>query len=412
MKRYKKHIRYNQKAGFLYLFLAIIIGSMGMGYAYLTQRLFIEGKTTLSSANWNVHFENIQPVSGSVTPTVEPTITDDTNISFGANLANPSEFYAFTVDVVNEGSIDAMIDSFSLLPELTEAQSKYLSYKVTYEDGSILAEHQKLTGHSMETLKISFEYMDGVPLVDYPSENQNLSVMFSLNYEQADNLAESIRFSDDTWEQIVENVHNGKIPAGYTVGSTKELNMGSLGIRTARIVNRSTPEECGNVGFSQSACGFVIAIDEILTTRQMNASNSNGGGWPSTEIPSYLSTIVYNSLPDAVKNGIVSTSVVSGHSIYNASNFTSNDQIYLLSRREVFGYEGEEDSASSNTRQLDYYANGGGKVKVYRGNNTGWWLRSINSSSTKQFDSVTMDGTYQSSNANSTLGVSPVFRLG
>lgn len=49
----------------------------------------------------------------------------------------PGEFYEFTVDVVNEGSIDAMIDSVVKTPELTSAQAKYIKYEISYENGEV-----------------------------------------------------------------------------------------------------------------------------------------------------------------------------------------------------------------------------------------------------------------------------------
>lgn len=411
IKRYRRHIRHNRKSGFLYLFLAVIVGSMSLGYAYLSDDLSIEGRTNLHNATWNVHLENVQPVSGSVEAITAPTISEDTHVSFAAHLNNPAEFYAFTVDIVNAGTIDAMVDSFAITPELTEDQAKYLSYKITYLDGSPITTKQRLAGLTTETLKVSFEYIDGVDLTYYPSTNQNLSVAFSIHYEQADETTESVRFSDDDWAKIVSNVHNGTLPACYRVGSTKEVNLGTLGIHQLRIVNKSTPEECEQSGFSQTACGFVLEFTDSLSKRNI-AGSHNGGGWPASEFPTYLNNIIYNSLPTELKNGVISTYVVSGHGGLDAHNFTSNDKLFLFSRREIFGYDGEEDTGAEFTRQLDYYENGGTLIKNYQNVSNPWWLRSIDVNSTNTYDSVSAIGEYGTTTVGSNIGVAPAFRIG
>ena len=55
----------------------------------------------------------------------------------------------------------------------------------------------------------------------------------------------------------------------YNVGDTKEIDMGTYGTHTLRIANKSTPSECSTEGFSQTACGFVLEFQDIITTSKM-----------------------------------------------------------------------------------------------------------------------------------------------
>ena len=114
----------------------MLLSTLTLGYSLLSTTLQIEGVGKISKAVWNIHFDNIQPTTGSITPTQAPTISNDTNIIFGLKLTEPGEFYEFSADIVNEGTIDAKINSFSILPVLTEAQKKYFNYTVTYSDGT------------------------------------------------------------------------------------------------------------------------------------------------------------------------------------------------------------------------------------------------------------------------------------
>ena len=49
------------------------------------------------------------------------------NINFDVSLALPGDFYQFTFEVVNDGTIGAMVDSIVKTPELTEEQKKYIN---------------------------------------------------------------------------------------------------------------------------------------------------------------------------------------------------------------------------------------------------------------------------------------------
>ena len=104
----------------LYIILSIVlisIFSLTIVYAALSVTLNITGSTEVTASNWNIHLANPEVKSGSVNSNV-PTISGN-NLSFSVNLATPGDYYEFTVDVVNGGSIDAMIDSVVKTPELT-----------------------------------------------------------------------------------------------------------------------------------------------------------------------------------------------------------------------------------------------------------------------------------------------------
>ena len=77
---------------------------------------------------------------------------------------------------------------------------------------------------------------------------------------------------------IITNVQSGNTD-NYNVGDEKEITLTGFGTFTVRIANKSTPAECNQDGFSQSACGFVIEFKDIITTYNMNLMDSNYGGW-------------------------------------------------------------------------------------------------------------------------------------
>ena len=238
-------------------------------------------------------------------------------------------------------------------------------------------------------------------------------------------------FSTDSWETVACAVKTGNL-SKYNVGDEKEVTLTGeyAGTYTVRIANVSTPTECSRDDFSQSACGFVIEFKDIITNAQMNSTQTSRGGWPGSELYKKLNpsengntsqSIIYNALPEELKNVIMETKVVSGHGKNDTTNFTSVDKLYLLSTKEIWGKYNNYifESSENETRQLDYYSNAGitvhnysGAIKQYNGANSNWRLRSPYSSMHSDFYFVYLNGAYYSHVAESYYGIAPAFRVG
>ena len=236
-------------------------------------------------------------------------------------------------------------------------------------------------------------------------------------------------FTTDSWEAIIANVKAGN-GSEYVVGSTKEVDLGTYGTHTLRIANTSTPSECSTTGFSQTACGFVLEFEDIITTHNMNPSGTYKGttyqygwnvdGWPASSMYTFVNNDIYNALPSELKNGIIDTTVVSGHGSKDTANFTSTDKLYLLAPKEIYAnWSNKNDTARDNTRQLDYYKYLGTSTSNYSGaikkNGTSasiWWLRAAFAINNDYFYIVNSDGDWDNNSAYGTRGVSLAFRIG
>ena len=230
-------------------------------------------------------------------------------------------------------------------------------------------------------------------------------------------------FATDSWSTIIANVKAGN-GSEYAVGSTKEVNLGIYGTHTLRVANTSTPSECSTAGFSQSACGFVLEFADIITTRKMNDTSTNVGGWPASSMYTFVNNDIYNAIPSEIKNAIIDTTVVSGHgSTSGETNFTSTDKLYLLSTAEVWAQGSSntisDDAAIDVTRQLDYYknlvetpSNYNGAIKKKGTSASAWWLRTATSNTNNYFYIVDKDGHRNTYIADYTRSVAPAFRLG
>ena len=291
------------------------------------------------------------------------------------------------------------------------------------------------------------------------NQNYNQGKEFSgvLGIEES-KTASPVAFSTDSWDTIVSAVKSGDTSV-YKVGDTKEVNLGTTyGTHTIRIANMSTPTECSTSNFSQSACGFVLEFADIITNHVINTTYTDKGGWPGSEMYTFVNNDIYNSLPSDLKNSIINTTVVSSYGNEDTENFTSIDKLYLLSTAEVWAntvsssnsinktYNNSlntsynvmplADTVSCNvycdkarkiTRQLDYYknlsttiSNYGGAIKKNGTSVSYWWLRSaFNGKNTpydnfsKEFYAVSASGNViDAESVETSYGVSPAFRIG
>ena len=415
-----------------YMILIIMILVISIGYAVLSTNLNIVGAGTINNPTWNIHWENVSVKTGSVSASTPTIDTNKTTVNYSVTLTIPGDYYEFTVDAVNDGSIDGMVSVVSNKLNGTEITTlpNYLEYKVSYVDDIDIAPNHLLASGTSEKYKVHVGYKKDISVSDIPATPQTLNLSFSVTYVQSDNNAvkpaHPESFETDSCKTIVTAVQNNYTSV-YSVGDTKTIDMGTLGTHTLRIANKSTPEECSTEGFSQTACGFVLEFADIITEHDMNSTDTNVGGWPASSMRTYVNTDILNALPTELKNGIIDTTVVSGHgSTPGETNFTSTDKLYLLSTHEVWedddGYTSEGidcyDTAYNNTRQLDYYEDlylmslsYSGAIKQKNGFDFWWFLRSVSSDSTIGFYGVYAYGGW-SDNIAGDCGVSPAFRIG
>ena len=225
-------------------------------------------------------------------------------------------------------------------------------------------------------------------------------------------------FATDSWKTIIKAVKNNNI-SKYNVGDTKKITLDGYGTHTLRIANTSTPSECSTEGFSQTACGFVIEFADIITTHNMNDTDTNVGGWPASNLYTFVNVDIYNSLSSDLKSGIIDTTVVSGKDNTSSNNYVTNDKLYLLTTAEISKDAHNYDIARFATRQLDYYKSIGitkssysGAIKKNGSSANAWWLRSAINYITIGFLAVDTTGFWNASTGEKVLGVSPAFRIG
>ncbi len=168
------------------VYVCLLILCISIGYAALSTTLNITGESSIKSAKWDIHFDNLVVDSASVSATSPATINQSKNtIDYTVKLPNPGDSYSFTVEVVNAGTIDAMVSVVSNTG-LSYEQMKYVSYSVTYSNGLNVNTKDALKAGERLKLKITVRYRTELSASDLPSEDETLDLTFKVTYVQAD----------------------------------------------------------------------------------------------------------------------------------------------------------------------------------------------------------------------------------
>lgn len=158
--------------------LLVSILFMSIGYAIKSSNLTINGSTTIENAKWDVHLANVVESNGIVgsefvfTP-ARIVDRDGTYIVYDVKLPTKGDFYEFSFDVVNEGTIDARLSS--LVQFGSDDYDKYIHYSLKYKEGNGVYGNDVLKAGERKTLVLRVENIyDGTENVD---EVFNLSFM-------------------------------------------------------------------------------------------------------------------------------------------------------------------------------------------------------------------------------------------
>ena len=444
--------------------LILVIIFSGVTYAFFTANnpegstAQITSKSGRMLITYNDGTDNIVPVTniqpsnkilvnktftltGSNT-TVGTSSSDGLSMPYKVGIKYTSTFsdgmMHYYIKEVNRPANSNVTVNYVIKPETGKTEDDYKNQTVPGND--------TYTGYTHGTFKNDKKYMEMVT-GEFPANLKDQTITFNLILQFPDNNENQNSekgktfngkvvvnyeplFADASWDKIAATVKVN--PSAYAVGSTKTLKVydnpngettnGTYKEYTVRVANNTTPAECNDSNFSETACGFVVEFVDVVETRQMNSTGTNVGGWPATSMRTYANGNFLNKLPAELRNVIIDTKVISGHGNTDGeTNFTSTDKVYLLSAHEVWEGKFSRDTAYDQTRQLDYYANlkvttsnnySGAIKKKENGNAFPWWLRAAYSDANNYFLPVTADGNWSYSGASNTYGFAPAFRIG
>ena len=181
-----------------------------VGYATLTTNLTINGTSKINNSTWDVHFEGISVLPGSVAINTSDyaqaqaaTIDsqDTTKISYNVLLSEPGDFYDFTVKAVNGGSIDAMISQITPLIKVNNVDKTndipaWLDYSVTYNDLTQLQVNDELPANSYDVYRVRVAFKKDITNAQFSDAiGKTVSLDLEVKYEQKGTSAQTHTYS-------------------------------------------------------------------------------------------------------------------------------------------------------------------------------------------------------------------------
>jgi prepilin-type N-terminal cleavage/methylation domain-containing protein len=344
------------------------------------------------------------------------------NKYYVSELSNNEEFELTGEYTVSNGVLNGNNVSNVEIPlSGTKPSSGKLHYTNNIlDDGCLVIGDYKVTfksdGSVNETIKGNCD--------DYVINNGNESTEPSV--------PEPVSFATDSWTTIKAALTADR--SAYEIGSEKIIefdrdNNGTNEYYKLRLVNTAA---CGDYTGSRTSCGVVIEFVTLIGNHNMNSSNTNAGGWYSSQMRGYLNTDtgnIFSKLPSDLQNVIIGTApIVSGSgsggvsdNVVISGDFTG-DKLYLLSTKEVgFDLSYDNKKADTDTKILKYYLDNNSDDSRKKYNTTtsagvdstaSWyWLRSARSRNADYFYYINGDGANGNANAYDGGGVAPAFRI-
>ena len=173
---------------------AVLVAVLGLtvAFAALSTTLNIKGSAYLDAAKWGIKFQNLSEPSivGEASDAKTAKIEKDVSINdIKVTLSKPGDSVTYTVDLVNDGDINAKIENIEKT-NLTEEQQKYITFTVKYKEndtelkiGDILSKGQ------VKPLVIKIEYRKDLESSDLPKSAQGINLSYKLDFVQTDDKA-------------------------------------------------------------------------------------------------------------------------------------------------------------------------------------------------------------------------------
>lgn len=99
------------------ILIVLIVAVLGLGIAFaaLSSSLTINGSAKAQGGSWNIHFAKTLDMPTQTTGDAsftEPTLSDTSILGFKAIVTKPGDSVTYYFDIVNSGTVDALVDDY------------------------------------------------------------------------------------------------------------------------------------------------------------------------------------------------------------------------------------------------------------------------------------------------------------
>lgn len=212
--------------------------------------------------------------------------------------------------------------------------------------------------------------------------------------------------NDMSWADINTICQAGKASEYWSIGDTKNITLSTGEEITVRIEDFNH-DTLATGGKAPVTFGMV---DCLNTTRAMNSSDTNSGGWGSSEMRTFMTTLL-GQFPGDLQNVIKSVTKTTSAGNASSALTTTNDKLWLFSYTEVNFDADTGHSPGSEGSAYPLFISNSSRNKKVNGSAGWWWLRSPFVAVFTSFCNVVTGGSVAGNNAHYTYGVAVGFCL-
>lgn len=310
------------------LFILLIL-FVSIGFAYLSASLNIAGLIGYKGNSWNIYFDNVQMIKNDVSGDKPIINNSKDSVDFNISFSEPGEMYRFSVDVVNDGTIDAMIGEF-IKTGVDSTNEDYIDYSVKYSNGEEVNVNDLLAHNRKVRLIVNVEYKYTTDRLA-PENTGNYSL--TLKYVQANDDARKV-------EELIESGNSNT----FVLNNAKANSLSNLKIY-------------GNTSQTQYSGKNLYNYKNPTVSNSTGSISSTDDGWITID-ESTNSTRNYAKYFTSnlnVKSGVTYTIIVEIQSI-------SGEGIFLPTS---YYYDGTYNHGQFNTKSYNFSELNSGDVILY-----------------------------------------------
>ncbi len=204
-----------------------------------------------------------------------------------------------------------------------------------------------------------------------------------------------------TWEQIHRIGAAGKQADYFAIGDEKTITLSTAEAITLQIVGFNH-DNLAAAGSGKAPITFCFK-DCMATTQQLNATNTNVGGYSGCAFYSTLTQTIYGTLPEDLRAVMKNVNKLTSEGNQSATIVTTQENIFLLSEVEIFG--SITISKAGEGTQYAFFTNGGSRIKTIEGVASIYWLRSPYYNSAVSFCQIAAVGSVTNGAGNVLSGI-------
>lgn len=204
-------------------------------------------------------------------------------------------------------------------------------------------------------------------------------------------------FAEADWAEIAEVSEAGLATEFYNLGDTKDITISGVGTITLEIADFDHDYLSGSTS-AQKAGISMITRDLLPSTRAMNSSSTNVGGFPASALYDYLNGTILNGLPSDLRSALKTI-----YKWYGTGNNTTNGQwhgckVWIPLEYEMSGtttFSPATEHSKGNARKYPIFTDNASRIKRLNngsGSANWYWEASPDASNTTTFCNINNSG--------------------